>query len=446
MPTISDHISVSVLSGTQGITQAGFGTLGICGYHERWAGDEVRTYTSLEAMEEDGFAGTGPSSGPYLEAQGALAQNPRIRRFKIGQRATAPTQITRITPEPQGEGHVHRLTVRDTADTANGGSVEYVEQLADTATDIATALQALLAALTTDATIVDDTGSITVTGVTAGIWTSITGATRSLTIEDETVDAGIAADLSAMEAFDGDFYGVAIDSMAATEIAAAAAWTEARDKLGFFQTRDTAAPDVGESGDVMSTLQAAGYKNCAILYSEDALQAAGSRALGMGLSRIVGSFTWKFKSLNGLTASDLTDSQFSAIKSKNGNYYVATAGVNMMGEGVTPSGQFIDVTRTIHKTKARVAEAIFGLLVRAEKVDFTNSGVEEIALAGLGAIQRMERDGAYVVGSSRYEVLRVEDMDANDVANRIVRGLKYFTTLRGAVHEVALTVRVELPA
>lgn len=451
MQDITDHISLTVLDGAQGITQAGFGTQGICEYHERWAGTEVREYTSEEGMLSDGFAATGPSSGPFLAAKFALAQNPRPKSVKVGNRAAAPTQITRLTPTAQGTGYVHTLEVKDTAAVSNGGVVSYTEQGGDDADAIATALQALLDALTTDASFTDATGSILATGQTDGIWTRFEAVSRSLYVEDETVDAGIAADLAAMNVADPDWYGLSINSPAGTEIAAAAAWAASNGKMFGAGTRDDEVADTSETDDVATTLQGLTNKRAFLVYAkEEGSREAGAAALGMLLAREPGTYTAKFKSLVNVGVSNLTATQFSTLKAKSCNYYVRTAGVNMLGEGVVCGDSWIDETILKDKASARTIEAMFSVLVNTEKTEYTNLGVETLCMAGLAAMQRMEsRPGApnaFVRGSCRYEFTDVNEDSKNDVANRVVKNIRFFATLTGAVHEIDVaTLRLELP-
>ena len=158
MSFAADLANVTITRANVTPSRAGFGTPMIVVYHTLNA-DRVRAYSSLAAMSADGFRSHDPA---YRAAAACFAQTPRPRRVKVGRRASAPTQVLRLTPTTPSAGEVYalRLDGLDVSVTADG---------TPTVAEVCTALQAAIAGLA-------DVDAIVVTGASSASSQTVTGA------------------------------------------------------------------------------------------------------------------------------------------------------------------------------------------------------------------------------------------------------------------------------
>jgi hypothetical protein len=100
---------------------------------------------------------------------------------------------------------------------------------------------------------------------------------------------------------------------------------------------------------------------------------------------------------------------------------------------------FIDTVRFVDWVKARIQEAIVGIMANLAKVPYTDTGFALIK----GAIEKVLDNGVLVGGFSAdprpyCTVPRVSTIAANDRIARIASGIKFFATLAGAMHHITI--------
>jgi hypothetical protein len=104
---LDEIVSVTITTTSAGLTQRGFGTPLVAGYHTAWL-ERVRTYTDEADVIDDGI----PEDHPvYLAVQSIFAQNPRPPQVKVGRRAGAPTQAIAFQATTPVAGEVFAFTV-----------------------------------------------------------------------------------------------------------------------------------------------------------------------------------------------------------------------------------------------------------------------------------------------------------------------------------------------
>jgi hypothetical protein len=151
--SLDDLVSVSITANTTSPSRTSFGTPGLLAYVPTSVFPErSREYNSLTGMISDGFLVSDPA---YLMATALKAQNPSVKKWKVLRKALPSEQTIRVTPTITTEGEVLSLTV-------NGTEVTYTIPSGATINSIATALQALFAAIV-GVTAVDNTGSVQLT-------------------------------------------------------------------------------------------------------------------------------------------------------------------------------------------------------------------------------------------------------------------------------------------
>lgn len=436
MSDIDNIVAVSVTTETKTVTQEGFGTPLIGGYHAHYL-DLVREYDEPSGLLDDSFTTADPI---YKTAQKIFSQNPRPKSFKVGRFTSAPTQIIEITPLIVVTGTKYSGKVNGLAWTYTQGGTQTV---AAACTGIQTAIDALAGVTAA----VHTSTSVRVTTDAAGavLPYSFDQAASVFTVGDITADPGIAAELAAISVADDDWYGLVLASNSPAEILAAAAVIEAQHKVFVAETGDTAARDGTSTTDVAAAVQTAGYKNTAVLVRKSIASFGAGGWLGGRLTTQPGSDTWAFKSIAGVDVEAFTAAEKAAIKAKNANYYTLVAGVGVTLNGTAASGQFMDVTRFVHWLIARLQESVFSTLVNAPKVPFTDAGVDVVRSALLAVTKQGVRVGG-LAAEPAPQVLAplVADVSDIDRAARRLPDVSVQGRLAGAIHDTDVLVTISV--
>lgn len=439
MPAVDEVVTTEIEIKDAAVTQTGFGTPCLVGYHTFWP-DLVRTFSDPDEMTEAPFLM--PTDHPiYLAALVLCSQQPRPPQFKVGKRLGQNTQTVRLTPGTPAEGDVYSIEV-------DGALVSVTAGPAPTVATIVTALTAAIDGLpTSDADAADEATHVTVTGA-PGAMHRFDNPTSNLAVKDLTVDStiGIATDLAAIRAYDADWYWlVPVDFNNRAQLLLAAAWAETELLLMSAVTQDSEAYDAGVSDDVASALETAGYhRTFTIWHGKPETQFANSGWVGRVAPKAPGSYTAANKSLAGVDKSPLNDTQRGALKGKNCNYYVDVKGVGFTLDGRAASGRYIDITHGVDWFSERTKERIVYVLANNDKVPYTDKGislfgaqVEAQILDGIGV--------GLIDGAAPWSVTvpKAAEVNPNDRTQRFLPDVRFQFVLAGAVHKVQVkgTVR-----
>lgn len=238
---------------------------------------------------------------------------------------------------------------------------------------------------------------------------------------------------------DDDWYGLAVETVAAADILLIAAYIEAKTKIYIARSADadvlTTATD-----DIASDLQAAEYNRTALIYDANAATAYADAAwLGNCLVRDPGSQTWKFKTLTGITYNALSATEKQNAIGKGANVYIRLAGTNITNEGTVASGEFIDIIRGIDWLKARIQENVYSKLINAPKIPFTNAGIAIIETVVREQLDvGIERDLIAIDPAYTVTVPDVLDTQEADRQNRKLTPVNFRARLAGAIHFVEI--------
>lgn len=430
---LADIVNITITNETRTPTQEGFGTPLIATYHTRWV-DRVRSYTGLAGMLTDGFVAGDPA---YKIASVCFSQNTRPMKIKIGRRAIAPSQSVVLTVTSATVGLIYVITV-------NGTALSYTVPGAATTTTIATALAALIDALS-GAVAASAVAVITVTPQVATTLVSFEAWNTELTVLDNTNDPGITTDLDAIASADNDWYGLLLDSNSKNEALAAAAWTEARGKLCVVQSGDTVALASGGT-DVLNSLKTSAYARTAgILHLSICAQWIAAGLMSQRFTAQPGSDTWAFKTVAAVaTCRELSSTERANVLAKNATVYEVDAGIAVTYEGKVGAGEWIDVVRGLDWLRARIRERIFGKLVASPKVSYTQAGIDAFGDELLGALRVAASVGLLTDDSLSVVAPKIKDVSAADKGARRLNNLQWSAKLAGAIHglDVGGTVSV----
>lgn len=421
-------VNISITAQTTSPSRAGFGTPMAAGFHTVFA-NRVRQYASGAEMVTDGFLATDPL---VRLANKVFSQNPKVTTIKIGRRANAPIQIWRLTPTDTTVGLVYSM-----AFTRMDGTKETASYTVVTADTVALIIDGIMAAITAltgglAMTAVDNVTDFTLTADTAGDLFDVVN-NKELTIKDETLDPGLAADITAIRAEDADWYGLLLDSNSEAECLAAAAIAEPLTILFGCNSYDTEILDSVVTTDLFSDLKAGGFARTYAIWSGSILSYAAAAWMGDRFPSDPGTSTWAFKQLASVTVDTLNSGQQAAVEGKNGNHYNVVAGVNITFEGKVAAGEFIDIIRFIDFLSARIQENVFALLVNLPKVPYTDASVD-LFKGEIGATIRRNEPDAIAPGTTVVTAPLVADIATTDRANRLLPDVKFDARLAGAIH------------
>ena len=290
-------------------------------------------------------------------------------------------------------------------------------------------------------TVAEDEGVVTITD------TNRTGFYLS-DLVDMTATFEITSDFTAdLERFrvQSDFFGfVLADHKTNDNIMICADFAEAN-KRQFFVSRGDADIKEVVTTDILSLLKAKAYNYTNFMFSED--NYADVAFMSQGYSVQVGSDNFANMTLAGITPSLLTENEYQHITAKNGNTYETIHNVSLTQNGVSVSGEHIDVVRDSCNLYDDIQTSLMSTITNT-KISFTNEGILTIteALAkvldvyvenGFIAKEEITADGkvnrSYIIQAPRAESVPVQDRNAG-----ILHNVNFQARLAGAINKMVL--------
>jgi len=492
---LKDIVNVTITKETASVARAGFGTPCILAFFSATHFTErARSYDDLDGLVADGF---GPEHFVHKAATAIFSQNPKVSELIVGRRTLAPDRKVRLTPVASPPANVlYRIKVND-------ANAEFTTDATPTVAEITAGLASAINALTPAAWVLStpyvvgdrrtnggniyqatQAGTSAASGGPSGTRNDITDGTvkwkyvgpvvaatdigpgtsilldqgtagapfvcevekRQLLIQkDETLDPGIATDLSNVRTdLSGSdaWYALVTDAHSEAEINALASPIETLRKIFLASCADDEVLTTSTT-DVGSDIKAASYARTALMYHEKTATFPEGALGGKLLPKDPGSETWKFKTLAAVTPSKLTSTEEGNVVGKNVNNYQTVAGVNMTAEGVTASGEFVDITRFIDALTADIEEHVFARLAALDKIPFTDSGIAIIENEIRGSLLRGIRVGGLTADPApTVTVPLAKDVDPLDKNARILRNVLFTAVLAGAIHKLEINGRL----
>lgn len=433
MANIDRIVNVQISLNTAGISEEGFSTMLIAGWHA-YTNEHVITVTDAGELLDLGFK---PTDKIYLAAADAFSQIPKPKEVKIGRLQCDGIKVT--FNENVEKDAAYMLTIKkvDAKGELHTSNVMYMAKENDTVIDVLNGLAD--ATIDYTASVVDNElyikGNDIVVETVAPL--EISGFVKA--------DVSIAENMAAILSADSDFYGVILADRSHENIEAMAEWAEAETKLFLACTNEAGADNAEVTADIGSKLQAGKYFRTAVCYHADAdtdfLDAA---EMARCFAIEPGGETWANKRLAGVTVDNLTETQYKALTKKNYNTFEKFRNVAITQNGVVAAGEWIDVIRFRDWLVEQIRVEEFNMLVNRDKLPYTDAGiaiVENVLNAVLkkgqdrGGIAPTEydEDGNKNLGYT-ISVPRASSISANKKASRVLSDVTFTARLAGAIH------------
>lgn len=230
-----------------------------------------------------------------------------------------------------------------------------------------------------------------------------------------------------------DWYFLACTDNSDEAIQALSNWIDTQMKMYFVTSQNLAIQAMLESEQTVC------------LYHEDVNAYLAEGLIALGATNDPGSLTFKFKTVNGILASNITATELAALHANNGFSYIRKMGVLQTTEGTTTSGEYIDVVMGAHYLQARMEEECMYLAINNKKIPYDNIGIAMLAGVASDVLNRganmgiILKDPETEKGVFTIDITKREEVSKNDIANRVYNGIKWTATLAGAIHTGTMT-------
>lgn len=246
---------------------------------------------------------------------------------------------------------------------------------------------------------------------------------------------------------DNDFYAVITSSIVIADVLALAAQIETEKRV--FGTSSQSADVFNYANDnILAQLKALNYSRTILTATKNAtLEKPESALFGDILPTLPGSTTLAYKTLKGITASKLTDTERNNVLNNNGNVFIPISGQDVVLYGKMLSGEYFDVIHGLDWLEQRIKENIFGMLTTISnsnsKVPYTNEGIALIRNQLEASLKVAVIQG---IINADYTITTpdVFDVSSQDKADRILRNVTFTATLTGAINRTQINGTVSI--
>lgn len=442
MANIDRIVNVQISLNTNGVSKEGFSTMLVVGTHANNL-NRVTTYTNINDLINDGFSTDDPI---YRAVSAAFSQTPRPRQVKVGRRQVEEVNLS-VNNVKDNTDYTITVSSKDTDGTVDEEAYKYNSQTSATATKIVEGLQALMAS-DTAVTATASGEKLQLTAKSGKSFAIKISSNLSAELTEPTEE--IADTMSAVMASDSDFYGIVLVSRDKDDIMAMAEWVETQTKLFGTSTVEQGAKDSETDTDLLSMLKAKNYYRTFAFYHE----LADSEYLEAGvMARCFaiepGGETWANKVLSGLTADNLTETEYLAISGKNGNTFETFRNKSITQNGKVAGDEWIDVIRFRDWLQEEITVNVFNLLINSDKVPYTDAGIALVENQIRQALLLGQRRGG--IAPTEYdkdnnenlgftiEMPLAANIPANTKAQRLLEDVSFTARLAGAIHVVEIT-------
>lgn len=203
-----------------------------------------------------------------------------------------------------------------------------------------------------------------------------------------------------------------------------------------------------QSKELPLELSRTDYLRTFAIYSDSADEYAHVAWLTECFSYAAGSETWAYKTLSGVSASELTTREMSRFDEENVNYYVTCANKDITLQGKVTCGEWIDVIRFRDWLKNEMQLRIFELFVKYPKIPYLDAGITLVENQMRATLQDAQEVGGIAptefdeneepVEGFTVTVPKAASLSSAQRATRKLRNCRYTARLAGAIHIVEI--------
>ena len=442
MANLERIVNVQIALNTAGISKLGFSTMLVAGVHAHTL-NRVDIFTTVDEMIELGFSETDPI---YLAVKAGFSQIPRPRLIKVGKINPSVAKVSIKTVSATGV-----YTVVVSHKDINGNVVNTPYTYTNSSGDATAILNGINALITAD-TNAKVTGAVassvlTLTPKTAGENLKYSVVTETMTLTTDTFTETITEAMTAIKAEDNDFYGIILANREQANILAMASWVETQTKLFLCSTSEAGAIDNSVTTDTAYKLKADNYFRTSYWYhAEASTEYIDSAVMARCFAINPGGENWALKSLASVSTDNLSETQFNALKVKNGNSFENVRNITVTQNGKVSAGEWIDVIRFRDWLQEEMATNVFTALKNSNKIAYTDAGIaiieaqvkkaldDGVASGGIAPVE-YDADGnrneSYVI-----TVPKASDITSTVKATRVLSGVEFTARLAGAINVV----------
>ena len=272
---------------------------------------------------------------------------------------------------------------------------------------------------------------------------------KGLIIGPYTPSTSVVTDLEAIQDVNDEWYALACTDRTVATVKAIAAWVESQIKI--FGTSSSDLNIINEDAGTDNTsiayyFKTQGYVRSFVMYHADSENDFPECAwFGGVLPLQPGSETWKFKTLNSISYSDLSTNQENNAFAKNCNTYEYVGGVGITQNGTMAQGEYIDIIRGVDWLTSTIQTNVYSILVNSPKIPYTNAGITAIEAQIRKSLQ-VGIDNNFIATEPPFTVTvpLAQNVSSNDKANRILNNVRFQATLAGAIHAINISGTVSV--
>lgn len=443
----SDHVSVTVKVDSLGLARAGFGLPLILSHNAGFAG-RIKYYSDLDGIEADSFATDSPE---YLCAAAIFAQNPHPPQVAIGRLTGTVTQRFEVTPANVIDNHVYSIQVEGEGVTSTAASYtsDGTALLAEITAGITSALNGVVGK---NFTAVDNGTSVTVTADASGNWFSLESLDLvNLDITQDHAapsDVTLATDLAAISNEKDDWYAILSLYNSTAYVDAIFTYAETVVKLYLADSSDTAAINLAEASgtDVLDDIDENDLTRTAGFWHPSPADFFAARVAGRCLPLDPGTETWAYKTLTGIVAPTLTQTQRNNLQDRQATYYKAEFGSSFTWQGEVGdlAFRYIDLRRFVDKWVDDLQKTGVETFLNNDRVAYDDPGLGVLRGELRGVNRRLVGRGLAADPEPQVVVPKKSEIASSDIAARHVPGIKVSGTYQGAIHTVAINLVLSL--
>ena len=237
------------------------------------------------------------------------------------------------------------------------------------------------------------------------------------------------------------FWGVLIDSRTIADLNDVGTWANSNKRFFFGCVDDVTA---GSGRDVDRE---------AYLVHDTPGDFPEAAWVGQNIPKQPGSFTWKWKQLNGQIAAGYTSTQLATIRTNNTQALQEQAGAIYTNEGIATSGEYVDVIEGQDWVENQLETELLALMLANDKVSLDDPGIAQIEGVLRAVLKRAGDAGIIAIATSKADKEKSDDkifmyqvtvparadLSAGDLANRELTGVEIIYYLAGAIHKTTIT-------